>query len=197
MKYRILFTLIALLTPDFANAQRQVFAVFPPMSYYYIVLYNPSTVNQTVTVTYRSTGLNLEAGGFPLAWAYTLPDIGGFYAAQQGNPSAGGVGGDGMQCTTATTCVNRVTYRTLAPGGILRLGVGTARAAPSTPAPADYSGARPSVSTSSTIGVGLEVAVTEDAGFIVGSAYAYLDLSNGAVSVDTPFFVPLNAGRPF
>lgn len=189
---------VVLLMSGEAAAQRQIFAVFPPMSYYYVILHNPSTTSQTVNVRFRSSGLNLEVGGFPLKWAWVLPDFGAAFAALRGSPSAGGVAGDGVECTSATQCQNKAAYRTMAPGAILRLGAGSQRAPYTETAPVgNQSGAQAAVSTSSTMGVALEVTVTENDGYLVGSAYSYLDISDGSSSADTPFFVPLNAGRPF
>jgi len=181
-----------------ALADRKVYALFLPASYYYLQLANPSPVAQTVAVTFSSSGFKLKRGGFPSEFFNLLGPTG---TILNGDTTPTGIAGQLITCgntNLSNTCTLTNSNRyTIPAGGFLRVGTMSEPCSGTWLGDAGVSGACRGWSTSSTIGVLVTIEVFGDDGFVLGNGVSYYDVSNATIQVDKIFPVQINGGRPF
>lgn len=179
-------------------ADRKVYAIFFPASYYYLQLANPSSVSQTVGVTFKSSGFRMKRGGFPSEYFNLLGPAG---TIQNGDSSPTGIAGEQVDCGVGnlnTTCTLKNNNRyTIPPGGFLRVGTMSEPCGGNWLGDAGVSGNCRAWSTSSTLGVMVTIDVVGDAGFLIGTGMSFADVSNATVHADKAFTTQINGGRPF
>lgn len=160
-----------------ADAATRVSYVSIPLStYHYLTVTNIFSVSQTVTLSFKSTGVNLKAGGFQT-------DINGW------NSPGGAVASSGVSCSTNTCSLTA----SLAKAQSIRL-----RARVDKGVVPDYKLSAPSTSNASAVGLVAEVSVLEDVGRVVASAFAWTDIDvTPAMFVDSATIYTINGGKPF
>lgn len=205
MRKEYFLSLFLMLLASEALADRKVFAVYFPASYYYLQLANPSPVAQTVAVTFSSSGFRLKRGGFPSGSTNSTTDyfalLGPAATIQNGDTLPTGLAGQLVTCGSSNlsntcTLTNGNRY-TIPSGGFLRLGTMSEPCAGAWLGDAGLSGACRAWSTSSTVGVMVTIEVFGDDGYVIGNGMSYYDVSNATVHADKAFPVQINGGRPF
>jgi prepilin-type N-terminal cleavage/methylation domain-containing protein len=156
---------------------RSSYAAISVGSYNYITAANVGSTNQTVTISFQSTGFSMAAGGF-------LRDINGWTSP------GGAVASDGVTCSSSNFC--SIT-KILAPGRSMRAGT---RATCVTCAP--YQGLLAVTTSSTDVGLLGTVKVAESAGAIVASTLSWWDYDISPTHYyDTSAAGLFNGGNPF
>ena len=194
---------LAVTTRAHAEApSRIIYSVVPPFNYMGAVIYNPSSVNQTVTIKFISAGFTIVAGGFVNDYNNTLGGLPPITGTGSGLASGTvtGIGAQYVSCSTINLCT---ALKTIPPNGFLRAAVSVMPPSLSPLAGAGRNaGFAADFTTSGDQGLAIEVDVAESQGFIVGSAVSFLDMEGavfgqGGWNVEAPFSYPLNSGQPF
>jgi hypothetical protein len=151
-------------------------ASIPIATYHYLNVTNILPIKQTVTLSFKSAGVTLKAGGFHKnITGWTTP----------GGPTAS----DGVTCSANVCSLKAV----IAKGKSVRLGVRINR-----DPVLDFKISEPLVSNGSEVGLIAEVYVEEDQGRVVASAMTWLDIDvTPAFFIDSATSYVLNGGRPF
>lgn len=179
VKFEMLAPVLITFLSSMAFANRVVYSAIVASNYNYVVIYNPSSSIQTVTVEFVSQGITIQPGGFR--------------SSNDGvTRVVGGVASQGVTCPTQYLCSISDTLNTT-DHRFLRAGVGII---PPQGYPAN--GWQQLLTTANNVGLGVTITVNEDAGFLIGNGVSYLDIDYGAAAfVDAPFTFLINAGRPF
>ncbi len=194
----LFLSLMLLLVSVPCYADRKIYAVYFPASYYYLQLANPSSVAQTVGVTFSSSGFRMKRGGFPSEYFNLLGPAG---TIQNGDSSPTGIAGQLVSCgstnlSNTCTLTNNNRY-TIPAGGFLRVGTMSETCTGTWLGDAGLSGNCRAWSTSSTVGVMVTIQVIGDAGFLIGTGMSYMDVSNSTTQLDQVQTIEINGGRPF
>ncbi len=176
LTFLVLFWGVLLFSLKIEAAPRYSSMPIPIATYHYLTVVNISSIQQTVILTIKGTGVTLKAGGFrSTITGWTVP----------GGPTAS----SGVSCATNICSLTA----TLSQGKSVRLGARVEKAAIP-----DFKPSGPAFSNETKVGLLAEVSISESSGRVVASALTWTDIDvNPTNFIDVATVYSLNGGMPF